>query len=227
MPVAVNDPLSTSGNTVTSLTLSHTVAAGSDRVLCVLVGWRNSGVTALSAVPTFGGNDTTLEVDSGGNADAHATLYYLINPDVTTADIVATWGTAVNAAIIAYTLTGCDQTTPFSNNASNSGTGTATTVDVTSATGELAIDMIDAGVITSPTPGAGQTLIIEELANTNDCASSEEDGSATATMSWTLNVSRVWRMVAASATPSVVAASQFPEIDRIARRFLHSPLLRM
>ncbi len=99
---------------------THTVGAGSNRVLIVLVGYENSDFENVSTVvwdPT-GLNEPLTEIDSGCVTadDAAVNAFYLLNPTTgTNLPIVVTWDGALNtdgASIVAFTLGGAEQDTP-------------------------------------------------------------------------------------------------------------------
>lgn len=101
----------------TSLTFSHTVSSGSDRALVVFVRGRaaTSGAVLASSV-TFNGTNLT-EVAGATIYDATnqtgVQSWVLVNPTVTTANVVVTWGSATNrGGAVALSFTGVDQTTP-------------------------------------------------------------------------------------------------------------------
>lgn len=97
--------------------------------------------------------------------------------------------------IVAASYTGVDQTTPLGTPATATVTSSAApTVNVTSATGELVVDVVgfldSGGANRTLTVGAGQTSRGEvEGANlgSEGLGTSEEAGAATTTMSWTIS----------------------------------------
>lgn len=188
----------------TGITFSYTQAAGTDRLL--LVGVATEDDPTHDSV-TFDGQSLIKAVDEVRAGQRRSSLWYLIDPPVTTADIVITLGSAGDLAAIAHSWQGVHQTTPVSGSAGNNGASTTVTVDVPSDAGELVIDNFghdDNG--TDPAVGAGQT----ELADVNvtgdfRAGSSRQDGaSPNVTMSWTMT-DNDWVTVGVSLQPSVPA----------------------
>ncbi len=106
------------GTSVSSLSWSHTVAAGTNRILVVTTAHRDAA-KSVSRV-TYGGVNLA---QSGCRAPTSnsAALYYLVNPPVGTATVLVTMSGAVTVAASATTFTGVDQVTPFSPGASRRG----------------------------------------------------------------------------------------------------------
>jgi hypothetical protein len=187
----------------TSVDISIT-PSGSDRVL---IWWlTTNGDNAGECSGTFNGSSTGV-VEHTDAAPAGAfqqiALYSLLMPANTTANATITWSTATDGAAGAIVYSGVSAVTGF-NSASSAFAGSTTpTVDITSATGDKAVDF--GGAIGSPastTAGAGQTERVDFL-NGDDFFliwSSEEDGAATVTMSQTLNASGRWRQTGLSLT---------------------------
>lgn len=110
MAVAVGITSSGSAANLTSVTVSHTIAAGTNRLLLVAVGW--TGTSTTMAV-TYGG----VTLTPVGTALAVLTAFrvqhfYLPAPTVGTADIVATASAASYIQIGGVNVTGAAQTAP-------------------------------------------------------------------------------------------------------------------
>lgn len=97
----------------TTQTLSFTVPSGTDQVLTVIV--YNIGATGPTSC-TFGGVAMTLGSSTGyTTSEPGYSVYTLINPTVSTANIVTTWGSAVvNRCTQAILTSNTHQTTPSS-----------------------------------------------------------------------------------------------------------------
>lgn len=144
-----------------SATYSHIVGAGADRILIVIVNL-TSNAQSVSGV-TFGGVALTNALVAGEDFRPALEVWYLLNPAVSTADVVVTltgslgsWGTG------AINYTGVNQTTPIGATASaafNSGAGQdATVVIVTTMNNSMIVGGIttrQAGTLA--TPGTGTT----------------------------------------------------------------------
>ncbi|MGE3842305.1 MAG: hypothetical protein AB7I50_12015, partial [Vicinamibacterales bacterium] len=102
-----------------SLSWSHTVAAGSNRLLIVRTSHRdgNKSVTGV----TFGGSALTKLADVNGPGNQNkVTLWYRLSPSVGTATVVVTLSGSVDVAAAATSFTGVSQTAPV---AGSSATG--------------------------------------------------------------------------------------------------------
>ncbi|MDQ3195170.1 MAG: hypothetical protein M3Q32_02020 [Pseudomonadota bacterium] len=180
-----------------ALSFSHTVGAGSNRVLIVGISIdRTTMVNVISSV-TYGGTTLTNIGNTAGSSNTmRISLWRLVNPAVGTANVVVT--PSINnikyvAGAVSYF--GVDQTTPLGSFAAATGGSGTPTVNVSSAANDLVVDVVavgDALLGNSIAPGAGQT----QRYNINTAtilgggmigAGSTEPGAATVTMSWTQN----------------------------------------
>ncbi len=189
---------STQTTSATSLTWSHTVSAGSNRVLVVELAIDGLGAPASSV--TYGGVALTQIGRGTGN---HAVeLWALINPTVGTANVVASFSGSTAAAGGASTFNGVAQTigTAFGTFVSATGTGTTASVTASSAAGEQVIDVLywRNSPATSATPGAGQTANWSQTNTTMGGGSSLEAGATSVVMSSNLSGSAQWEIAAVS-----------------------------
>lgn len=172
-----------------SATFSHTVANQANRVLVVDVLTVNVNISSV----VFNSSETlTLDrrrLHAGGFPLAER--WYYIGPTVTTANIVVT-GNAGDVVIGAgRTYYDVDQTTPITNGTSAEGSSTTPSLTVSSAAGNLVIDMVGA-IAGSGTVGAGQTERFDLASGGGVDMGSEEAGAASVSMDWTLNTSGNW-----------------------------------
>ncbi len=191
-------------NELTSLSWSHTVASGANRILLVFFYyWRNGGQT-ISGI-TY--NSVALtKLDSQLNGDAQQRIleiWYLLNPDTGTHTIAATGtGSAASKQGGALSLLGVLQSAPTS--FKTSGDSNNCSVNVTGATGDLFVDgWGKSGTNASTTPGTGQTKFIGFSQSSNqtlDC--SYKDGTTSTTMSWTASNANDWAQIAVRVQPA-------------------------
>ena len=100
-----------SGNTTgLSLTVSHTVGTGKNRILLVSLGIRTNPVTGDEV--TFNGVALT-RYDVQYPVVGYQALWYLINPDSGTHDIVSTSVASVNHVQASASYFGVDQVSPI------------------------------------------------------------------------------------------------------------------
>ena len=178
-----------------TLTFSHTVGAGgTNRLLTVGVSFDNRAVTGV----TYAGTAMT-NIGTAANAPASASLWRLTAPATGANDVAITMnGGGVNIVGCAISLTGVDQTTPVGTGATATGATSPATVNVSSATDEMVVDIVGVENQTA-TAGAGQTDRCNALADINRGAGSTEAGAGTVTMSWTLGADAAWAIVGVSA----------------------------
>jgi hypothetical protein len=181
-PAPEVDTVTTATSSSSPMTISHTVS-GTDRLLVVAISQGN--VNAPVATITYGGTPlTALGTESAG--PPRIEMWRLLAPLVGTANVVVTFsGTPSDGAVVGImNLTNVNQTTPFGPFVSNAGNGTAS-VDVTSAEGELVIDVIAKDNAVAPAVGAGQTERWNNaFSNSAFGALSTRPGAKTVTMAW-------------------------------------------
>ena len=188
-------------------TFSHT-ATGTDRVAIAGAAWRGTGSVSSA---TYGGTGMTLvgtATDSGNNTKM--ALYSFVAPPTSSTTVTFTMtGTLQGPRCGVITFTGVDQTTPTASFASANASSGNPSVNVTSATNEVVVDVVavDRG---APTVGAGQTQRWNgDNSGNGDVwgASSHEAGAATVTMSWTNGGTDGWAIGAATLKRSIVATT--------------------
>ncbi|MBD9357825.1 cadherin-like domain-containing protein [Methylomonas albis] len=188
----------------TSLTWSHTVNAGVDRVLFVEIAIDdvNAGVNSVK----YGTADLTRV---GRTAANHAVeIWALINPTEGTDNVVISFTGNTEAAAGASTFNGVNQSTPYGTYAGNTGTtgllGGSGTVNVASATGDLVIDVQYWKAISADTTGTGQTSqwTSSSLLSTAKAGSSAEEGASSVTMSGSALLAANWSIGAVSVKAS-------------------------
>ena len=211
------------GSATTSITLSHTTGAITDRVL--MVGVSASGASGANRIPsgvTYNSVDMT-KVGDATNSTTSASLWRLINPATGANNVVVTFGSATtNCVVGAVTFRNAHQTTVVGTAATATGTGTATSVDVATTKGGMVIDCVAAIGGVSSTPGANQTERYDAITTSGanemvGTGTTEEATSTTITMSETLNSSAAWAMVGVeiisdtTATDTTIITSSSPE----------------
>lgn len=172
-----------------SKTQSVTVSSGTDRCLVIPVALEVDSRT-VSGI-TFNGSESFVKKSdhtySTGPPEMRTEFWYLINPSVTTANVVISiaGGTARFAGAIFY-VTGCHQTRTLGTAVTSTGTGANASVAVTDgATGDLVIDIIEDGAGDADPVGSGQTLVGYTVLDSYAVGTSSEAGGSSVTMSWT------------------------------------------
>ncbi len=203
--VSTGNTLTGSGTDEVTLT-NHTITSGtSNRILIVLTS--TSGQTIPTV--TYGGVSLTnfLSLGTGGN-EITCSIFYLLNPDEGTANVVIDVSGA-SIAIVALSIDyyDVDQSTPFGNSDSVSGTGTSATRTLETATGEVLLDSVCVEGSENLTAGADQLtndFDITAGAGDNSIAGGESDqaGADGGEMSWSWSGSQAYVYVAAALLPA-------------------------
>ncbi|MFQ5918475.1 MAG: hypothetical protein ACE5I4_00345, partial [Thermoplasmata archaeon] len=137
--------------------------------------------------------------EAGDNA--HVEMWYLVAPATGTNSVVITHSGANDVVGGATSWTGVDQSTPFGPTATADGTASPATVDVTSASNEVVLDVVAVRNAATMTVGAGQTQRWNLGVGVMDGGGSSEAGAATVAMSWTLTGTFEWAIGGASLRP--------------------------
>lgn len=180
------------GTTVSSVTLSH-VVGGSDRILVCGYAVADASPQPVTGATYNGVAMTRLDVEvAPDGVFLYAGAFYLIAPATGTHNAVISTAGGTNGRFFAActSYTGVHQTVPFGTAVEAHGGTQASpiTSDVTSAAGELVIDIMAMYSNSAPgSEGAGQTKRAEDYngGNGDQVAMSEEAGAGTVTMSWT------------------------------------------
>jgi hypothetical protein len=198
-----------------TISWSHTVGSGSNRILIVGVSLRRSGSSEIVSNVKFGSQSLTYK-GRGESTDPSkkyvAELWYLIAPSPGTAQIKVTFSGAVNSTVGgACSFTGVDQSTPLGTFASAGGSGSENPlVTVSSAAGELVIDVLSIkgknnNAITAD-PGQTKRWSDSTGNDANDHTmggGSTKGGATSVTMSWTVVSQEQWSMAAVSMKPAI------------------------
>lgn len=202
-----------------TVTYSHTVSTGAS-VLIVGVSMSSSGGGAsLPSGVTFNGDALTLATSLDTNTRA-SSLWYRINPDITTANVVITPAHSNDKGVTsaAINFSGTDTTDPIGNvntAGQSAGSFTSSTVSVTSTSASnWVIDYLgleDPSSNVNMVPGADQSEQADLFSGTNKNVHggmSTEIGTGSRTMSWSwATPSGATRHVAAE----IIAATNCPD----------------
>ncbi|WP_418315731.1 DUF4347 domain-containing protein [Piscinibacter sakaiensis] len=180
----------------TSLTWSHTVNAGADRMMVVAL----SLILGQSTSVNYGGTPMTLIGRYTGMHSHTVEFWRLLTPAVGSANVVANFDMSRTVIGGAATFNGIDQTTPTGTVVGASADSTTASVTVASAPGDLVIDALFVDMETGVTAAAGQTEHWE-LYNGRTGSGSTKAGAASVTMTWTLAGADEWNIAAVALKP--------------------------
>ena len=192
-------------------TLAHTVESGT-KLLVVAIGLRfnNTGVTIAGVTWNTTENFTQVTgVQAKYSQYLGTDVWYLVNPTAGSYDVVVTNSTTgMRTSLVVFNVLGdVDTSTPVSGGTSTTGTTDASNA-VTSAVGDLVIDVLCSG--NDPTVGSGQTEVGNADA-TQYLTVSREAGAASVTMSWTGNGNHAWAGLSINATAGAGTGGSKPK----------------
>ena len=132
---SVNTQTATSGST---LTASLTVASNFNRIIIIsLTSYIDPALVPTGI--TFGSQAFT-KLDSYGDTNGNGSVWYLVNPNVGTDTVTATWASSIGKrGFTAYSFYNVAQTNPLSGFTTATGTGNTATGSITPTTAGSAI----------------------------------------------------------------------------------------
>jgi len=169
--------------------------------------WYDASAIGITSVATTAGAMTQIGTVTDISGTETLRTYRRVGTSGSqTVTVTFSGGNATAATLVATSYCGVDQVTPEGGTVvTNTGAGAAPSIVATSATGQLVKDSIF--IYTPPltlTVDGSQT----QRANLNDGANffvtgvSEKAGAASVTMSWTLDGSYNWQMIAVPISPA-------------------------
>ena len=172
------------GTSIPDFTL--TIGAGvTDGAVCVCIAFAQTTPTGVTV--TIGGSAASAIANTDGNNVSRSLMFGLATGSSTGAKTISvSWTETANAAAVAISASGVDQTTPFNNGAfSGLGFGVQPSITITSATGDLTIDVNSNGSGNAPTtPNQTQRAAFASDDFQIGCGVSTAAGAATVTHTW-------------------------------------------
>jgi cysteine-rich repeat protein len=162
--ITVDSSSETTSDTSTSITLSHTINSGSNRILIVGVTREEVGTNRSISSVTYDGVAMTLASETQtGDGDNRVDQYYLVAPNVGTANVVVTFSGQVDAsAVTADSFFGVAQQSPEVTSTSVDTSNTFTTITEKS----LAVNHVNTSLSTATLTTPDLTL--HNFTNTGD-----------------------------------------------------------
>ena len=200
----------------TTLTVAHTVDAGTKGALIVVV--INVGGGGNPTGVTWNGAAEALTLLSGVTNTGTVSIWYLANPTAATDNVVATWGSNnTERSLSAFNCYGVNQTTPMTGAVSDSGTGTSASSTVTTTVGDLVVDGAWHNGADAATPGAGQTERYDIALGIGRHSATTEEATTTSTvMSQSWGASDTFAQLAATIQLDFDADDTFLPTDGVA-----------
>src|SRR2546427_236510 len=202
------DAASSSNNSsAASLTWSHTVAAGSNRLLIVGISTTDSTCcTTTHDSVTYNTVQTMTKISEVTGGSDKVSIWKLVDPATGANNVVVTLSAPTNVKGGAPSWSNVDQTTPVGTAATNTWSSNFPSVTVASAAEEVVHDTIGANVDQDEgavTVGAGQTERWN-IRTSHTGGGSTEVGAASVTMSWTMVKNTSWAIVGVPIKPAHV-----------------------
>jgi MSHA biogenesis protein MshQ len=143
--IAIDSVSTVVDNNPTTLTVSHTTGAGSDRLMMVGVSMLNQDLETVSTV-TYNGVGLVFVGQISQSNDSRVELWSYLNPPAVSANVIVTFNEQVQlgAGIGVVTFTGVDQLSPYGAFQSNSGDSNTASATVTSAAGDTVLGVMAA-----------------------------------------------------------------------------------
>lgn len=206
-------------NTATFATASRSVGGGTNRALVIVVSIIDfSESTTITGIVFNAASPQNFALVGRGNHSEipfmRSEMWELANPanEAATCTISLTPGT--EEIDITYSLTewiNADQTTPVTNFTTAEGESTSASLTVTTAAGEVVIDMVqNTPAAGAPTVGADQTQQMNLAAPNSGYfqASSIQDGGDGGVMEWAIGASARWSIIGASVKEAAAAGEE-------------------
>ncbi len=209
--IALDNISQTSAGNVISVSVSHTTGTGINRLMLVGVSFQARNVNDEISSVTYGGVPLVrvgIQKNATNPDRGQVEIYSLVNPNSGNANVVVTFGEAVNEGVVlgVVTYTGVHQTSTFGPFAGSSGTSiNPSLTGIVSATGEVVFDVLYGRRTASAVPGAGQTELWDiRSSGQSQGSASIKSGAATVSTSWTMDGSDTWAMGAVSIKPAPI-----------------------
>lgn len=191
---------STQANAATTLNFTGLTVAGANRCLVAAAMY---SATPVTSTVTWNGTSVPIIGSISSNAAAAGTwcaIFGLTAPATGNQTLTVTNGAGVDTILYAMSFNGCDQTggtTTFSAPAAATGSSTAPSMTITSATSNWTFAALAEGSGTPSAPTKTQDYINTTPNNVNG-AGSDATGAATVAHAWTLTPTSTWTMCGTS-----------------------------
>jgi hypothetical protein len=183
------------------LTWSHT-CSGSDRVLVVGVVLASSADGSINTTCTYNGVSMASvvgEVHSNATTMGYAEMFVLANPasGANNVAVTITGATVEGLECGSVSFTGADQATPVANSNSATGNSANASVVVTSATGNMVVDLVACGTSIGASNQTSRWLLNRNTSTAaGNGAQATADGATSVTMTRT-TPTEFWAAIAA------------------------------
>ena len=200
--------------TGTTLTVSHTVTTGSNLAIVVLCNINSATVTLTATYA--GAAMTAVRDDASGSSSIRNYIFRKLAPATGANDWVVTQSAGTAMTCWAISFTGVHQTTPETDHdgACPASGVASSSLTLTTATGEILVDLValNGTASTALAAGANQTEELVATENSDESAGSRQAGADGGVMSWTWISNAFYCQSAASMAAAVVSTTPRPPI---------------
>lgn len=156
-----------------------------------------------NAVTSITYNGSATGISQIATDSSRLEIWGLKAPTSGTHDVVVTWAGSNDCAVGVMTFSGVNQTTPSGTGADATGSSTAPSVTVSSATGELVVGLLMNNFNATMTAGSGVTDKWNQGASGSfaTAAGGYKLGAASTVFAWTLGSSQAWEILAVPLKP--------------------------
>lgn len=184
------------GSQTNSITWSHTVGTGPNRLLVVTIAFSTNGTFFTSV--TWNGTNLT-KATSGGTGAAASEIWFLLNPASGTANIVATTGGGSTGprACAGISFFNARQANPIGNSTNATSTSASLATPIPGFVGDMVISVVAGGTGTLTLTDASSQTTVQNgsfvgTTTTMIAAVGYKAGGVTDTLTWTLGASAAW-----------------------------------
>lgn len=213
-PVISNIQTEVAADSTATLTLSYTVASGTDVLgVCASVRFADPAQTTV----TYGATPLTKAVDVRRGTVEAAEMWYLLNPTPGTQTITVTFGAADFPNMVAYSMSTAVQGAPDNGSVAGFGGVTTAVVNVT-ATDALLVDCLTTGNTSTNTPQETGQVAQEQITSATTgtgLSTKPETSTGNSNMTWDTSGSAALVAVAwhEGTAPPPVTSSIIPVLD--------------
>ena len=186
---------------------SNFTASGADRLLVVGITTQNDGSPVVPSQVLYGGSDGPLltKADDQTAGNVNTSVWYLVDPvhEATDDDDSSRFHITVASSVEhidvnVMTVMGVNGDDPVGTAVKATGTGTTASLAAATKADQIVFDCLGVNSDPTATVGASQTQIANTAGNVNhrSASSYETATSASTTMSWSLNETQNWGLVA-------------------------------
>lgn len=190
-------PTDTAANTTTLSHTGLTVGAGANRALVAVCAWDQAPGAITAKDWDSAGTPQAMEVIVTPTASGNmwVAVFGLVAPTSGNKTCTLSWTNLVECIFCMISFTGVDQTggvTTFAHAVTNTGSSTSPSIAITSAVGNMTVDVANSGSSSHPTSPSKTGFFGVDGAFSVNTSGSYAAGAASNTHSWTISPTNPW-----------------------------------